>query len=431
MAHAPRLAEPVAHDGHHAGPDGRLQEAVQHPQAAVQIDVVEVEPFGDGAKHKLLPTQRQPQLYSNTSYEYSALKTNVTWYLPLLDVEIKYINAIDDSSDYNSSHSPLQQSHTGRSRARSGGSLCPQWRRWDTGPVWTQQILINHPVSQPVTWLLFNLHHSIMKFRPLYSQCCCCQRPPSLNERKQRQWASLPGPTWRTVNACHRQPVLPISVAAVASLGSLLNTENRVLHSPPRTRRGRWSPGLPGTEWPAFRLRTDDCPPMSGTVGENAVNHVQLGFKCHRRIRFLTANLYDFLRVLNSFVGKNHYGSFHWITLLHLQSWLFQHWFYRNMSASVWQTDSTVLHHILLCPAGVQYLARGESVILDQWCPLGWDAHFHITECLPGRMQQHIAEETENGFTQQAKAAETSQRYISTINEERKGQSSYFSWTLV
>ena len=52
--HTPRLAEPVAHDGHHAGPHGRLQQAVQHPQATVQIHVVDVEPFGQSAKHKLL-----------------------------------------------------------------------------------------------------------------------------------------------------------------------------------------------------------------------------------------------------------------------------------------------------------------------------------------------------------------------------------------
>lgn len=55
--HAPRFAEPVAHDGHHAGPDGRLQQAVQHPQAAVQVDVVDVEPFGQGAEEELLQMQ--------------------------------------------------------------------------------------------------------------------------------------------------------------------------------------------------------------------------------------------------------------------------------------------------------------------------------------------------------------------------------------
>lgn len=62
--HTPRLAEPVAHDGHHAGPDGGLQQAVHHPQAAVQIDVVDVEPFGQSAKHKLL----QIQCRGNKSY---------------------------------------------------------------------------------------------------------------------------------------------------------------------------------------------------------------------------------------------------------------------------------------------------------------------------------------------------------------------------
>lgn len=52
--HTPRLAEPVAHDGYDAGPDCWLQQTVQHPQAAVQVDVVKVEPFGDGAKQELL-----------------------------------------------------------------------------------------------------------------------------------------------------------------------------------------------------------------------------------------------------------------------------------------------------------------------------------------------------------------------------------------
>lgn len=33
-------------------------------------------------------------------------------------------------------------------------------------------------------------------------------------------------------------------------------------------RIGRWSPESPGTEWPPFRLQTDDCPPKSGTVTE-------------------------------------------------------------------------------------------------------------------------------------------------------------------
>lgn len=56
-SHRPRLAEPVPHDSHDAGPYGGLQQAVQHPEAAVKIDVVEVEPFGDGAKNELLQTQ--------------------------------------------------------------------------------------------------------------------------------------------------------------------------------------------------------------------------------------------------------------------------------------------------------------------------------------------------------------------------------------
>lgn len=51
----------------------------------------------------------------------------------------------------------------------------------------------------------------------------------------------------------------------------------------------------------------------------------------------------------------------------------------------------------------VTYLAGGETVILDGWCPLGRDAHFHIAERLPGRMQQDIAAETRDRFTQHAK----------------------------
>lgn len=80
----------------------------------------------------------------------------------------------------------------------------------------------------------------------------------------------VPSPTWHAVNACHHQ-LLPVSVAAVAPLRSSLNTENRARHSPLRMRRGRWSPALPGTEWPAFHLQTDGCPPMSGRVRENTV----------------------------------------------------------------------------------------------------------------------------------------------------------------
>lgn len=54
--HTPRLSEPVGHDSHHAGPHSRLQQPVQHPQAAVQVDVVDVEPFSQSAKDKLLQT---------------------------------------------------------------------------------------------------------------------------------------------------------------------------------------------------------------------------------------------------------------------------------------------------------------------------------------------------------------------------------------
>lgn len=42
------------------------------------------------------------------------------------------------------------------------------------------------------------------------------------------------------------------------------------------------------------------------------------------------------------------------------------------------------------------YLAGGEALILQGGGPLGRDAHFHIAECLPGRVQEHIAGDTEN-----------------------------------
>ena len=54
-----------------------------------------------------------------------------------------------------------------------------------------------------------------------------------------------------------------------------------------------------------------------------------------------------------------------------------------------------------------QYLARrehGPAAILDGWRPLGGDAHFHIAERLPGRVQQHIAGQTQTSFTQKLKA---------------------------
>lgn len=37
---------------------------------------------------------------------------------------------------------------------------------------------------------------------------------------------------------------------------------------------------------------------------------------------------------------------------------------------------------------------RRGAVVLDGRRPLGRDAHFHIAEGFPGRVQQHIAEET-------------------------------------
>ena len=62
-------------------------------------------------------------------------------------------------------------------------------------------------------------------------------------------------------------------------------------------RRGRWSPELPGTEWPAFHPQTDDCPPMSATVGGNTVNHTR-GLNVMDALHFPTAYLYYFPRDL-------------------------------------------------------------------------------------------------------------------------------------
>lgn len=59
LCSSPCFAEPVAHDGDHTGPDGGLQQAVQHPQAAVQVHVVNVEPFSQSAEHKLLQHEEQ------------------------------------------------------------------------------------------------------------------------------------------------------------------------------------------------------------------------------------------------------------------------------------------------------------------------------------------------------------------------------------
>lgn len=54
MANTPGLAEPVSHDSHHTGPHGWLQQPVQDPQTAVEVHVVDVEPFCHGAKDELL-----------------------------------------------------------------------------------------------------------------------------------------------------------------------------------------------------------------------------------------------------------------------------------------------------------------------------------------------------------------------------------------
>lgn len=61
----------------------------------------------------------------------------------------------------------------------------------------------------------------------------------------------------------------------------------------------------------------------------------------------------------------------------------------------MWETHCSVLY--------AHYLARREvrwAVIKNERRPLSWDAHFHIAECLPGRMQQHVAGKTESSFTQ-------------------------------
>lgn len=84
---SPRLAEPVAHDSHHAGPDGWLQQAVQHPQAAVQIDVVDVEPFSESAKHKLLQTYGFVPKYQTNIVHLEQIKS-----ILLLDVTKMHCN---------------------------------------------------------------------------------------------------------------------------------------------------------------------------------------------------------------------------------------------------------------------------------------------------------------------------------------------------
>lgn len=222
---------------------------------------------------------------------------------------------------------------------------------------------------------------------------CCKQQEPDSLQSCLGHWS--PPATASTASFC---------VSDVATLRSLLNTENCYLQ--PHMKRGRWSPELPGTEWPAFHLKTDDCPPMSASVGENTVHIMQ--FTCHGHITFPTPKLYYFLRDLIkktlvvcqfdsdcSHRGKaEHYGSFQWTHNEPFSSRKAN--FLLHLHLCVWET---VLDCMRLCSAGAQYLAGGESgraVILERWCPLGWDAHFHIAECFPGRMQQHIAGETEN-----------------------------------
>lgn len=50
----PSFPKPVAHNSNHAGPAGRLQQAVHDPQAAVQPLVVEMQPFRESAKDEHL-----------------------------------------------------------------------------------------------------------------------------------------------------------------------------------------------------------------------------------------------------------------------------------------------------------------------------------------------------------------------------------------
>lgn len=58
-------------------------------------------------------------------------------------------------------------------------------------------------------------------------------------------------------------------------------------------------------------------------------------------------------------------------------------------------------------PSSARYLVGGETLILQGRRPLGRDAHFHVAERLPRRMQEHIAGGTESkGHTAQKKNAE-------------------------
>lgn len=124
-------------------------------------------------------------------------------------------------------------------------------------------------------------------------------------------------------------------------------------YSPQRMRRGRWSPELQGTEWPALHLQTDDCLPMSGAITEQLLKISGGAFA------FLpTSNLISFSR-----------GS--------------------CLKAKI--LDSFCLYCNSIPDIVPHYLDRGDRDIVECRRPLGWDAHFHIAERFSRRMQQHIA----------------------------------------
>lgn len=57
----------------------------------------------------------------------------------------------------------------------------------------------------------------------------------------------------------------------------------------------------------------------------------------------------------------------------------------------------TILFFKMPSKGSARYLVGKErrgAVVLDGRRPLGWDAHFHVAESFPGRVQQHVAEET-------------------------------------
>lgn len=202
---------------------------------------------------------------------------------------------------------------------------------------------------------------------------CCKQQEPDSLQSCLGHWS--PPATASTASFC---------VSDVATLRSLLNTENCYLQ--PHMKRGRWSPELPGTEWPAFHLKTDDCPPMSASVGENTVHIMQ--FTCHGHITFPTPKLYYFLRDLIkktlvvcqfdsdcSHRGKaEHYGSFQWT---HKEPFSSRKANFLLFTASVCVRNSIGLHAALFCWCSVPRRGRkrarchsGEMVSTGLRCSL-------------------------------------------------------------